>query len=73
MWSRKIRYRLIYDNLNSTIEKDGLILGDAPSDVVKKEHEEWKTFDKKAKSLILMYMEDNLIKIFENYESAKKI
>lgn len=63
---------MIHDNFESVIEKDGPIFTDAPSDVEKIEHEEWETCDERAKSLMLMYMENNLIKVFENYKSAKK-
>lgn len=73
MWSRKIRYGLIHDNLESAIEKDGPTLGEESSDAEKEEYEQWKICDKKAKSLMLMFMEDNLIKVFETYESAKKL
>lgn len=73
IWSRKIRYGLIHDNLESAIEKDCPILGENPTDVEKRDHEQWRACDKKAKSLMLMFIEDNLIKAFETYESAKKI
>lgn len=72
MWSRKIRYGLIHDNLESAIETDDPILVETPSDAEKGEYEKWQTHDKKVKSLMLMFMEDNLIKVFETYESAKK-
>lgn len=37
----------------------------------KKEYDTYKLCDKKAKSLILIYMEDNLNKIFKVYTTSK--
>ena len=48
MWSRKIRYGLVHDNLEIAIEKDGPILGESPTDAQKGEHEQWQICDKNS-------------------------
>ena len=71
MRSRKIRYGLIHDNLESAIEEAAPKLGKEATDAEKKEFDTWKLCDKKAKSLMLMFMDDNLIKVFEVYTTTK--
>ncbi|KAL8123507.1 hypothetical protein AgCh_011471 [Apium graveolens] len=74
MWSRKIRYALIHDNLESAIEESAPIFDkEHTTTPQKKEYDTWKPCDKKAKSLMQMYTDDSLIKVFEVYATAKNI
>lgn len=73
MWHRKIKFGLIHDNLDSVIENPAPTLSETPTVEEKKELEKWKVNDKKARSLMLMFMEDNLIKVFETCQTAHEM
>jgi hypothetical protein len=69
MWNRKIRYALIYDNLKYVITIDPLKINDDGSEVEIRKLEKWNMENEKAKSLMLMFMEDSLIKYFKTYKT----
>ena len=61
MWHRKIKYALIYDNLEYVIESNAPKLDSNASEVEVKKHDKWKIDDKRARSIMFMFMEDSLI------------
>ena len=71
MWHRKIKYALIYDNLEYIIESNVLELDNNASEAEVKKQEKWKIDDKRAMSLMFMFMEDSLIKFFETYDTTQ--
>ena len=73
MWHRKIKYALIYDNLEYVIEFNAPELNSNASKVKIKKQKKWKIDDKKARSLIFMFMEDSLINFFETYDTTQSL
>ena len=70
MWHWKIKYVLIYDNLEYVIESNVPELDSNASEVEVKKQEKWKIDDKRTRSIIFMFMEDSLIKNFETYDTT---
>ena len=73
MWHRKIKYGMIHDGIEYVIYEIAPELNDSPTDGEIKKMEQWISNDKKTRSLILMFMEDNLINFFETYETAQEM
>lgn len=66
-------HALIHDNLESAIKETAPVMDKEHTDAEKKEYDTWKLCDKNAKSLMLIYMDDNLIKMVEVCTTAKEI
>ena len=73
MWHRKIKYALIYDNLEYVIESNVPELDSNAPEVEVKKQEKWKIDDKKARNLMFMFMEDNLIIFFETNDTTQSL
>ncbi|CAN6475958.1 unnamed protein product [Victoria cruziana] len=72
-WKRRILLALTLERLVYVLEKPYPIFPDTPSDEQNKELENYKVDDLMAKTIILAYMEDDLIRFFENYKTTKEM
>lgn len=71
IWVEKITHALIVHRLDYVLEKAKPVIIDRSSDVDKKLAEKWESDNKVARSTILMLMDDNLMKIFKEHQTAK--
>ena len=71
MWHRKIKYSLIYDNLEYIIESNAPELDSNVSEVEVKKQEKWKLDDKRTRSLMFIFIKDSLIKFFKTYDTTQ--
>ncbi|CAN6472123.1 unnamed protein product [Victoria cruziana] len=72
-WKRRIMLALTLKRLIYVLEKPYLILPDRPSDDQIKELDNYRVDDLMAKTIMLAYMEDDLIQFFEDYKTTKEM
>ena len=73
MWHWKIKYALIYDNLEYVIESNPPELDNNVSEAEVKKQEKWQIDDKRAMSLTFMFMEDSIVNFFETYDTTHEL
>ncbi|XP_031493236.1 uncharacterized protein LOC116259513 [Nymphaea colorata] len=70
-WKRRIMLALTLERLIYVINKPFPTLGDKPTDEEKKEYEAFENDDLMARTIMLTFMEDDLIRVFEDCPTAK--
>ncbi|CAN6440078.1 unnamed protein product [Victoria cruziana] len=72
-WKRRILLALTLERLVYVLEKPYLVFPDTPSDEQNKELKNYKVDDLMAKTIMLAYMDDDLIRFFEDYKTTKEM
>ncbi|XP_043716249.1 uncharacterized protein LOC122664480 [Telopea speciosissima] len=71
-WNMNINHILIYEKLDRVLESKPVV-GDNSTIVEIKAAEKWSEDDKRARSMILLKMEDHVMKVFNKHKSTKAV
>ncbi|XP_042482666.1 uncharacterized protein LOC122063078 [Macadamia integrifolia] len=71
-WNMKITHVLIYEKMDHVLEPRPVIGDDATLAEIKAA-EKWAEDDKRARSMILLKMEDHLMKVFNKHTTTKSV